>query len=125
MIRKCATCGRYFIPESHKNFYCTRLNEEIGKRCCEERPKARHVNKLKKLGIYEEYNRVNNLMRYHSKQYHWSEKKDEINVKYERISRIKENLMKHINIEKARETDDYKQFFEIINEMKNILKNKR
>lgn len=121
MIRKCRTCGRYFIINNNKSFYCTRMNEEIGKRCCDENPKKRHVSKLKKLGIYQEYNEINNKILYRSKQKY--KFREELFDKQKELSRIKEKLMKYADIEVAKESDYYKEFFKLYEEIRSVLEN--
>ena len=119
MIRKCKSCGKYFIINNNKSFYCTRNNVEIGVRCCDEDPKKRHVRKLKELGIYEEYNEIQNKISYRLKRkYKWQEKFKEL---HNELIKVKEKLMKYNNVEKAKKSKEYEEFFKKYKEIKNVL----
>ncbi|CAI3225118.1 hypothetical protein CNEO2_130116 [Clostridium neonatale] len=119
MIRKCKSCGKYFIINNNKSFYCTRNNVEIGVRCCDEDPKKRHVRKLKELGIYEEYNEIQNKISYRQKRkYKWQEKFKEL---HNELIKVKEKLMKYNNVEKAKKSKEYEEFFKKYKEIKNVL----
>lgn len=125
MIRKCKRCGKYLITTNKKTLYCTRVNYETNTRCCDENPKKRYVEKLKKLGIYDAYNEINNKIRYRVKlkkeRKYPLKNEQEIIYKRNKLLKAKEELVKLEDLENAKKSIYYSKFFNIYEEIKSLL----
>lgn len=137
MIRKCKSCGSYFIPKNNKIFYCSRKNSETGEIYCSGTIKERHTQKLKELNIWKEYNQVANKVRYAKKSNNKFKKEnlkisslktqvaenlEKLDKMYENLTYNKKKLLSYTNVQEAKISKYYKDFFDISEEIKFFLK---
>lgn len=140
MIRKCKSCGSYFIPKNNKTFYCSRKNFETGEIYCTGSTKERHIQKLKELNIWKEYNQVANKIRYAKKSNNKFKKEnlknlslktlvnenlEKLDKMFEKFTDNKKRLLSYANVQDAKVSKYYKEFLKTADEIKIFLKEQK
>lgn len=140
MIRKCKSCGSYFIPKNNKTFYCSRKNSETGEIYCTGNTKERHIQKLKELNIWKEYNGIINKIRYVKKSNNKFKKEnlknpslktlvnenlEKLDKMFEKFTDNKKRLLSYANVQDAKSSKYYKEFLETADEIKKFLKEQK
>ena len=59
-VRKCAHCGRYFLPVSQRAIYCSRVSDDSGKACKDIAAAVKYRESVNRDEAKKYYQRLNN-----------------------------------------------------------------